>query len=85
MGNLLFNPNPLDPAGHDEWMGLIESDKLLVNELHKLEHPLKKSSYELIFSDIFYYLTCKKKEYNNLAEYRRELEKQLVGSESTAS
>ena len=51
-------------------MNIIDSDKKLVNDLFELEHPLKDASYELIFSDYIYYLTCKKNKYKHLSIYR---------------
>lgn len=40
---------------------MVESDKKLVEELHRLEHPLKEASLELLYSDYLYYLPCNKK------------------------
>ena len=80
MGNLLFNPNPNlhlnpdSPVTVTDWMHIAEKEIEFVDELYELEHPLKQASYSLIYSDILYYLTCKKKKYKCLRDYREYLE-----------
>ena len=43
------------------WMGIKGSDLKVVDDLVTLEHPLKKSPMELIYSDLIFFLTCKSK------------------------
>jgi hypothetical protein len=41
-----------------EWMNINKGDLKVIDDLVKLEHPLKKVPLKLIFSDIVYAITC---------------------------
>ena len=60
-----------------EWMRINPDDKITVEELIDLDHPLKNAPYKLIFSDILFCLPFRSNS-KSVIKYRYDIEEKLA-------